>query len=314
MKRRDFVKYSAMAAGAISIAPSCMSSNQKTDQSANTGPDLESTPLENPVPMNKSIMWGTVGLKDVSFAQACRTVKAAGYDGIEPGSHMDRNEVIEGMAAAGLTASSVCNSKHWNLLLSSPNASVRSEGIKAQIKAMEDAKAYGTDAVLLVPGRVDADTSYKECWKRSTECIKELVPAAEELKVDICIENVWNNFLLSPVEARIYVEQFSSERVGWYFDCGNILNFGWPEQWIEILGTYIKRVHVKEFNKTLADNEGRWKGFSVKLADGEVNWRAVMDRLWKYYAGGWLTTEQGPASTPDEIADLASRLDRIIKL
>ncbi|MBQ0006259.1 MAG: TIM barrel protein [Alistipes sp.] len=313
MKRRDFLKYSAMTAGAISLAPSCMSSNSKK-QSDDIGPDLESTTLENPVPMKKSIMWGTVSLKNLSFADACRIVKAAGYDGIEPGSHMDRAEVIDGMAAVGLTASSVCNSQHWNLLLSSPDASVRSEGIKAQIRAMEDAKAYGTDSVLLVPGRVDADTSYRDCWKRSTECIKELVPAAEEMKVNICIENVWNNFLLSSVEARMYVEQFSSERVGWYFDCGNILNLGWPEQWIEILGAHIKRVHIKEFDKTLADKEGRWKGFSVKLADGEVNWKAVMAGLRKYYAGGWLTTEQGPASTPEEIADLASRLDGIMKL
>jgi len=271
------------------------------------------TPNTAMAPMRKSIMWATVGMKDVSFADACRAIKAAGFDGIEPLSHMDRSEVIDGMAAAGLKASSVCNNKHWSLLMSSPDSNVRSQGIKAQIEAMEDAKAYGTDAVLLVPGRVDADTSYQDCWSRSAECIKELVPVAEELKIDICIENVWNNFIISPMEAKMYVDQFESERVGWYFDCGNILNYGWPEHWIPILGNRIKRIHIKEFSKTIADNEGRWKGFGVKLGDGEVNWPAVMEQLRKHYNAGWLTTEQGNSASADDLKDLSSRLDMIMK-
>lgn len=307
MKRREFIKYSALAAGTFSLAPSCMLSGRKSSKAASAAI------LKEPVPMRKSIMWGTVGLTDVSFADACRTVKAAGFDGIEPMSHMDRSEVIEGMAAAGLSASSVCNAKHWSLLLSSPDPKVRSEGIKAQIEAMEDAKAYGADAVLLVPGRVDADTSYQDCWTRSTECIRELVPVAEEMQVDICLENVWNNFILSPMEAKMYLEQFESGRVGWYFDCGNILNYGWPEHWIPILGSHIKRVHIKEFDKTLADSQGRWNGFSAELGEGEVNWPAVMEQLRKYYSGGWLTTEQGSPSDEAELRDLAARLDRIME-
>jgi len=309
MKRREFITYSALAAGALSLAPSCIVSNRKTGK---TEKAAEEPVHRNPVPMKKSIMWATVGLKDCSFADACRAVKAAGFDGIEPMSHMDRAEVIDGMAAAGLSASSVCNDRHWSLLLSSPDAQVRADGIKAQIHAMEDAKAYGTDAVLLVPGRVDAGTSYKDCWTRSTECIRELIPVAEEMGIDICLENVWNNFILSPMEAKLYLEQFESDRIGWYFDCGNILNYGWPEHWIEILGSSIRRVHVKEFSKTIADDSGRWNGFAPKLGEGEVNWKEVMARLRENYFGGWITTEQGSSTTEEELKDLCSRLEGIM--
>ncbi len=258
-------------------------------------------------------MWGTIGYKG-SVLEICKAVRAAGFDGIEPNSHMDRQEVLDAMKETGLAASSVCNSKHWELLLSSDDATVRRKGIEAQIHAMEDAKAYGTNAVLLVPGRVDANTNYQDCWDRSTACIKELAPVAKQMKVHICIENVWNNFLLSPIEVRTFIDQFESEWVGAYFDCGNILKTGWPEQWINILGSRIKRVHIKEFSTTLENQGGRGSGFSVKLTDGEVNWRAVTEELKKFYNGGWLTTEQGTSHTQEDLNDLSTRLGKIIDM
>ena len=301
MIRRDFLKNAAIAAGALSLAPAEFISG-----AAPKGEKL------SPAPLRKSIMWGTVGMKG-SVLEKCKAVKAAGFDGIEPNSHMDRSEIIDAMAQTGLVASSVCNSKHWELLLSSPDPKVRKEGIDAQIHAMMDASLYGTDAVLLVPGRVDETTSYDECWKRSTECIKELIPVARELKVKICIENVWNNFLLSPMEARNFVDQFNSKWVKFYFDCGNVLKFGWPEQWVKILGDRIGRIHIKEFSRTIENTQGAYKGFNVELGDGEVNWDAVMAQIKSSYCGGWLTTEQGANSSPAQLADLCNRLEKIIK-
>lgn len=300
MIRRDFIKNAAIAAGALSLAPAEFLSAAAPAKKP------------SPAPLRKSIMWGTIGMEG-SVLEKCKAVKAAGFDGIEPNSHMDRNEIIDAMAQTGLVASSVCNSKHWSLLLSSPDPKVRKEGIDAQIHAMMDASLYGTDAVLLVPGRVDETTSYDDCWKRSTECIKELIPAARDLKVKICIENVWNNFLLSPMEARNYVDQFNSKWVKFYFDCGNVLKFGWPEQWVKILGDRIGRIHIKEFSRTLENTQGAYKGFNVPLGDGEVNWEAVMAQVKSTYCGGWLTTEQGSSSSPEELADLCSRLERIMK-
>jgi hexulose-6-phosphate isomerase len=258
-------------------------------------------------------MWGTVGMQG-TVLEKCKAIKEAGFDGIEPNSHMDRQEVLDAMQATGLIASSVCNSKHWNLLLSHPDKAIRQQGVEAMIVAMEDAKAYGTDAVLLVPGRVDENVSYDDCWKRSTACIRQLLPVAQDLKVKICVENVWNNFLLSPLEACTYIDQFNSPYVGSYFDCGNILVYGWPEQWINILGSRIGRIHIKEYSKKIGDSQGKNAGFDVQLTEGDVRWKEVMQQIRNEYTGGWLTTEQGNSRSLDELKDLSRRLDNIMAM
>ena len=174
MERRNFIKKALITTGAISVASSegLISAINKQSHAL---PDYQENTIsssENSSSLLKSIMWGTVGMTG-SVLEKCKAIKAAGFDGIEPNSHMDRNEVLDAMKATGLKASSVCNSKHWDVPLSHADADVRKKGIENMIVAMEDAKAYGTDAVLLVPGRVDDNTSYEDCWKRSTECIKE---------------------------------------------------------------------------------------------------------------------------------------------
>ena len=304
MHRRYFFKKSLLAAGALSVSSldsfAAIASKMEINQAPPSG-------------LKKSIMWGTVGMEG-TVLEKCKAIKAAGFDGIEPNSHMDRKEVLDAMQATGLKASSVCNSKHWNLLLSHPDREIRQQGMEAMIVAMEDAKAYGTDAVLLVPGRVDENVSYDDCWKRSTACIRPLLPVAQDLKVKICIENVWNNFILSPLEARTYIDQFNSPYVGFYFDCGNILVYGWPEQWINILGYRIGRIHIKEFSKQIGDKQGRSAGFGVKLTEGDVRWKEVMQQIRNEYTGGWLTTEQGNSKSLEELKDLNSRLSKIMAM
>lgn len=307
MKRRNFIKNTLFAAGAISFA-SVKGENRLMDF-----PEMPSTSGAKANGFKKSIMWGTVGVPG-SVLEKCKAIKAAGFEGIEPNSHMNRNEVLEAMKKTGLVASSVCCSTHWANPLSSPDAAVRQKGVEGMIVALEDAKAYGTDAVLLVPGTVNETTSYDDCWNRSTVEIKKLIPVAEKLGVTICIENVWNNFLLSPLEARQFVDQFNSPYVKFYFDCGNILNYGWPEQWIKILGNKIGRIHIKEFSKELAESKGRRAGFGVKLTEGNVDWNKVMEEARKVYQGVWLTTEQGDSKTQEELTDLSGRLSKIISL
>jgi len=315
MERRNFIKKALITTGVLSVASTedFMSAiNKKATVIHDYQTDANSL-IGNSSPLLKSIMWGTVGIKG-SVLEICKAIKAAGFDGIEPDSHMDRNEVLEAMKATGLKASSVCNSKHWETVMSHPDANERKKGIENMIIAMEDAKAYGTDAVLLVPGIVNDNTSYEDCWKRSTECIKELVPLAEEMRIKICIENVWNNFLLSPIEMRVYLDQFNSPYIGMYFNCGNILIYGWPEQWISTLGNRIARIHIKEFSKQKADKEGRGAGFNVKLTEGDVRWKEVMTEIRRYYTGGWLTTEQGSPDSADELKDLCRRFDKILAI
>jgi hexulose-6-phosphate isomerase len=303
MQRRQFIKNTLITAGAWSV-----SSAVDATFVAQNG---ESVAREQDYALRRSIMWGSVGVEG-SVLEKCRAVKAAGFDGVEPNSHMDRNEMIDAVKATGLAFSSVCNSKHWEFLLSHPDVAVRRKGIEAMIVAMEDAKAYGTDAVLLVPGVVSEDVGYDDCWNRSTECIRELLPAAKELGVKMCIENVWNNFLLSPLEACRYVDQFESPFVRFYFDCGNILVYGWPDQWIKILGERVGRIHIKEFSKQIADKQGRWNGFGVDLTEGDVPWERVIRQIRNSYKGGWLTTEQGGPRSLEELLDLRTRLDKII--
>jgi hexulose-6-phosphate isomerase len=304
MLRRNFIKNTLLATGALSVA--------SFDSFASISSGMEIGNVSQTA-LKKSIMWGTVGVEG-TVLDKCKAVKAAGFEGIEPNSHMNRNEVLDAMPATGLKASSVCNSKHWNLLLSSPDIEIRKQGMEAQIVAMEDAKAYGTDAVLLVPGRVDENVSYDECWSRATECIKELIPAALEMKVKICIENVWNSFILSPIEARSFVDQFNSPYVGFYFDIGNILVYGWPEQWIKILGDRIGRIHIKEYSKQIGDKQGRSAGFGVQLTEGDVRWKEVIQQIRNSYKGGWLTTEQGSSKTLEELKELNDRFDKILAM
>jgi hexulose-6-phosphate isomerase len=300
------MKNALLVSGAIAL-----SLDSVRTKAGNTGAPVAGTPDNTGIKFKKSIMWGTIGM-EASMLDKCKAIKAAGYDGVEPNSHLDRKEMLDAIKATGLTASSVCCSTHWSKQLSDPDATVRKESIEGVTVALEDAKAYGTNAVLVVPGSVSDAVAYDECWERSTESIKKLLPVAEKLKVKICIENVWNNFLLSPMEACRYVDQFKSHYAGFYFDCGNILVYGWPEQWIKILGSRIGRIHVKEFSKQKADKEGRWAGFNVALTEGDVNWTKVMTEARKSYRGEWFTTEQGNSKTAEELLDLGKRLDKVI--
>lgn len=261
--------------------------------------------------IRKGIMWGSNGVGK-TIPEKFQTAKDAGFDGIEAMSHLDGIEVLKARDATGLIIPSVCDAMHWKYLLSDPDPKVRESGVEALKVSLEDAKVYGADTVLLVPGRVTETVSYDECWKRSTEEIVKVVPLAEKLKVKIAIENVWNNFLLSPMEAANYVDQFKSPMIGWYFDCGNILAYGWPEQWIKILGKRLAKVHIKEYSRKIADTQGRSSGFKVKLMEGDVNWPAVMKALDEIVYSDWATIEQPGGDTPEGLKDLCDRLVKIL--
>ena len=168
--------------------------------------------------------------------------------------------------------------------------------------------------MLLVPAVVNKDVSYTDAYTRSQAEIRKAVPLAEELGVKIAIENVWNGFLLSPLEAARYVDEFKSPAVGWHFDVGNVINTGWPEQWIRVLGKRIQKLHIKEFSRAKRDKEGLWKGFDVPLLEGDNDWPAVVKALDDVGYRGWAITEQGGGDTPEGLKDLAQRLEKILSL
>jgi L-ribulose-5-phosphate 3-epimerase len=298
MNRRQFTKKTLIASAMLSAVPL-------------TGfkGGFSTTP---PRSLKKGMMWGGIGVGK-TILEKFEAAKLAGFDGVEVNSHLDRNEVLKARDQTGLTIPSVCNSQHWKYLMSSPDPQVREEGVAAMKVALEDAKAFGADTVLLVPGRVTESVSYDECWNRSVEEIKKVIPLAEKLDVKIAVENVWNNFLLSPLEAAGYIDQFQSNIVGAYFDCGNILAYGWPEQWIKILGKRIAKVHIKEYSRKIADKQGKSAGFQVKLREGDVNWNAVMSALDDIGYQGWTTIEMSGGDSPEGLKDLCDRLKLILE-
>lgn len=261
--------------------------------------------------IKKAIMWATVGVKG-STLEKMKAIKEAGFEGVEMMSHMDQDEVLKARDEVGLTIPSVCGRDHWNKPLSHPDPKVREEGLEALKQTLRDAKRYGATSVLLVPAVVNKDVSYDEAYTRSQAEIRKAVPLAEELGVKMAIENVWNHFLLSPLEAARYVDEFKSPAVGWHFDIGNVVTYGWPEQWIRILGKRIQKLHIKEFSRKRRDNEGLWKGFQVAFLEGDNNWPAVMKALDDIGYNGWGITEQPGGDSPEGLKTLVDGFTKIL--
>jgi len=300
LPRREFLKTSAGALALAAFSPRAFAAEEPSNPGAKR-------------PIRKAIMWGTVGVKG-SVAEKMKAVKAAGFEGVEMNSHMDQDEVLRARDDNGLVIPSVCGTQHWGKPLSDPNPKVREEGLEALKQTLRDAKRYGASSVLLVPGVVNREVSYADAYTRSQAEIRKAVPLAEELGVRIAIENVWNQFLLSPLEAARFVDEFNSPAVGWHFDVGNVLNYGFPEQWIRILGKRIQKLHIKEFSLKKRNDQGLWKGFDVPLLEGDNNWPAVMKALDEVGYAGWAMTEQGGGDTPEGLADLSTRLGKILSL
>ncbi|HEX2975110.1 MAG TPA: sugar phosphate isomerase/epimerase family protein [Bacteroidales bacterium] len=292
MNRREFTRNTIMAS-AFTMAAPAFGFNSPVQRT-----------------LKKGIMWGSIGFGN-SVLEKFQAAKAAGFDGVEVMSHLNREEVLSARDATGMVIPSVCGDKHWKFLLSDPDPAIRAQGVEALKLTIEDAKTYGADTILLVPGRVTESVSYDECWTRSAEEIKKVIPMAVDMKVRIAIENVWNNFLLSPMEAASYVDQFRNAMVGFYFDCGNVAAYGWPEQWIKILRKRLAKVHIKEYSRKLSETQGKGAGFKVNLTEGDIDWSKVMKALDDIGYGGWTTIEQPGGNTAEGLKDLCDRLGKI---
>lgn len=261
--------------------------------------------------IRKAVKFGMIGAGE-TMLEKFQIVKAAAFDGIEmdaPGD-WDLDEVKAAMDATGLVVPGVVLSTHWSKPFNHPDKAVRAEAKSALETALHDCKALGGTSVLVVPAVVNESMPYEEAYIRSQHEIGSLVPLAQELGIDIAFENVWNNFLLSPIEAARYVDEFQSPRVGWYFDIGNIVNYGYPDQWIDTLGPRIKKLDVKDFSRQKRNDEGLWKGFSVKIGDGDAGWERVCAALYRIEYSGWATAEVGGGG-PERLADIANRMDRV---
>jgi L-ribulose-5-phosphate 3-epimerase len=255
-------------------------------------------------PIKKAIMYATISYKG-SVMEKFKAVKAAGFEGVEPMSHMNQDEVLKALEATGLKAASTCCETHWGKPLSHPDERVRSEGLEGLLQALKDAKHYGATSVLLVPGVVNDKVSYDDCFQRSVAQIRKAIPLSEELGVKIAVENVWNNFITKPEQAKAFLDEIDSPQVGWHFDIGNCIRYGPAEAWIPVLGKRILKLHIKEY--------GQFKKFSVRFFEGDNHWPAIMKALDEIGYKGWGISEQPGEQSKDAAAlkDLSERMDRV---
>lgn len=262
-------------------------------------------------PWKKGVMWYMIGGKG-SVLEKFRMLKEAGFDGVEldAPNGPSQEEVRQAKEETGIEVEGVVDSVHWNINLADPHPEKRAAAVRALEQALRDCKAYGGTSVLLVPAVVNKQVTYDQAYKRSQEEIAKVLPVAQETGIKIAIENVWNQFLLSPLEAARYVDEFNHPMVGWHFDIGNVINYGWPEQWIRILNKRIVRLHIKEFSRKKRDNEGLRKGFDVELLEGDNDWPAIVKALDEIGYVGYGSAEVAGGNVA-RLKFVRERMDRI---
>lgn len=271
------------------------------------------TPEGRPVELRHAVKYEMVR-HDGSVLDRFRLLKRLGYDGVEIASpnELDPQEVVDARDESALKIHGTVCSTHWRDPLSHPDADVRKRAVEGVGLAMQDCRRYGGDTVLVVPAVVNAEVSYAAAYERSQAAIAGLVPLAKELGVRLAIENVWNHFLLSPLEAARYVDGFETDSVGWYFDIGNIVNYGWPTHWIETLGARIFKLDIKDFSRKKRDEEGLWRGFAVEIGEGDSDWPGVMRALAKIGYSGWATAEVRGGGE-DRLLEIKQRMDAVLR-
>jgi len=304
MDRRNFIIKSITAATASTIGSSAFSSLIQTAPTP-----MEIKPMSRQ--LKKTVKIGMVNIEG-SILDKFKLLKELGFDGYEldSPSNLNMDEVLAARDATGLPIHGVVDSVHWNVPLSDPNPETRAKGLAGLTTALNECKQYGGSTVLLVPAIVNKQVSYDEAYERSQTEIRKVLPLAEKLGVKIAIENVWNGFLLSPLEAARYIDEFESDHIGWYFDVGNIINYGWPEHWIRILDHRILKLDIKEFSRKKRNDEGLWKGFGVELLEGDCDWPEVMKALDDIGYTGWATAEIAGGGK-ERLTDIAKRMDKI---
>lgn len=249
--------------------------------------------------------------KERSYAQRFALAREAGFEAVEMrtiAGDAEAAEIHQASLDTGLRVHSVMNEDHWRLPLSSSDPDVVNRSVRGMEASLRNAALWGADTVLLVPAVVDATTSYRDAWTRSQRVIRErLLPRARDLKVIIAVEEVWNKFLLSPLEFARYVDELDSPWLKAYFDVGNVVFYGYPQDWIRTLGARIVKVHLKDFQLDRPNGRFFWKN----LGDGDIDWLEVRRALADIGYTGYVTTEVNGGDAA-YLKDLSGRVDRFL--
>lgn len=284
VNRREFISRTAGTAMALSA-----------------GSAVLADPQDRP---KKSVMFSMLP-GNLSLEDRFKLAKEVGFEGVEVspiGEERAAKEMRDAADKAGIPIQSVIYGG-WEAPLSDPNPAVIERGKQNVRSALQSAKWMGADNILLVPAIVTPQTSYREAYQRSQKNIRDLIPTAEKLNIMICVEEVWNKFLLSPLEFAQYIDSFKHPLVQAYFDVGNVVIWGYPQDWIRTLGKRIKKVHLKDFKR----NNYQF----VNLREGDVDWPEVRRAFAEIGFTGFMNTELGGG---DEayLRDVSARVDKII--
>jgi L-ribulose-5-phosphate 3-epimerase len=294
--RRDFLKLTVAGTAALGALPASLGAKP-----AQGGGKLS---------LDKGLVY-TMLPKEMSVADRFKLARDTGFKVVQAPTTPDQKaaeELKKAADAAGIRIDSVMNMAHWQYPLSSSDPSVVAKSMEGMRTSLHNAKLWGSDAVLLVPAVVNPETSYHEAWIRSQKQIRKLLPLAQELKVVIAIEEVWNKFLLSPLEMRTYIDEFKSPSwVQAWFDVGNVVLYGYPQDWIHTLGKRVAKLHLKDFKLERSQDRYEW----VNLGEGDVMWPAVRQSLIDIGYSGSAICE---LRTGDEayLRDLSGRIDRLL--
>jgi len=264
------------------------------------------------LPIKKAVLYSMLP-KDISPTERFQMAHDAGFEQVECGTidnQADAEAILQASQKAGITIHSVMNRDHWKYPLSSSDPDVVAKSIACMKTSLQNAKFWGATTVLLVPAVVNPDTTYQQAWQRSQEQIRKLIPLAEELKVIIAVEEVWNKFLLSPLEMARFVDDFQSPWLKSYFDVGNVVLYGYPQDWIRTLGPRIAKLHLKDFSyRPNPEIKKRVPEF-VNLRDGDIDWKAVYAALRDVGYHGTATVELNGGGL-DYLRDVSKRVDLI---
>ncbi len=243
--------------------------------------------------------------KDVTLENAFRIAKTTSFDGVElaldeqgeinlNSTEQDILRIKDTAAKEGVSLYSLATGLYWTYSLTSDDPGEREKAENIVRKQLDVASWLGCDTILVIPGMVTGLSGgcvvpYDVVYERAFNAIKRLAPYAEERNVTIGLENVWNKFLLSPIEMKQFIDEINSPRVGAYFDVGNVMCDGYPEHWIKILGSRIAKVHFKDYKQSVRTLDG-----FVDLLNGDVNYPAVMQALDSVGYNDWVTAEVFP--------------------
>ncbi|NWG12283.1 MAG: sugar phosphate isomerase/epimerase [Acidobacteria bacterium] len=293
MDRREFLKSSAFAVcgGAF------------------LGGDAPARAAQTAGVLKKAVCIGVLP-RNMPLVERFELARKAGFEGVEPNTLYTTEEVKEYKEAAqrtGIRIHSIMNSDHWKYPLTDNDPEVVKKCIEGIKTSMQNAHELGADTVLLVPGIVTAEVRYIDVYRRSQEQIRRLIPLAKQLKVVIAIENVGNRFLLSPLEFIRYIDEFKSPYVKAYFDIGNIVASGYPQDWIRTIGKRLVKVHIKRFEP--GSDQPKFDP-SDRRTQG-INWPDVRKALGEVGYSGWITAE---VKTGDEayLRELSARMDKFL--